>query len=129
MIEIIKSYCWWPKLANDIKDFVNKCNACQYYNKDKPAPMHVIEPNESVPWNSISIDFMGPSHRLQGKTFLSVIDWYSRYPFIFEIKKCDAKNVIHKLNDLFAMTGIPKRIISDNGSVFRSEDIKEFLLN
>ena len=77
--------------------------------------------NESPePWQTISVDLTGPSHLLQGKTFLIIIDHFCRFPEVVILSDTSSKSIIGALTSLFARYGLPEKLLSDNGSNFVS---------
>ena len=54
--------------------------------------------------------------------YLSVIDYFSRFPFLFELQKATAEEVVGKLKELVSLVGPCKTLITDNGTVFHSSE-------
>ena len=79
----------------------------------------------SAPWKKLHLDFKGPLPG--GKYLLVVIDRYSRYPEVEIITSTNAKNVIRKLNKIFASHGIPEVLITDNGPPFKSTEFRDYM--
>ena len=69
------------------------------------------------------MDHAGP---LNGKTYLIVVDSYSKWPEIECVASTDAKTTCAVLRKLFATHGIPRTVVSDNGSGFKSAEMQEF---
>lgn len=67
---------WWPKMDQQIENFVRKCKSCTLVSApSNPEPMKRRE-LPSAPWKHLAIDYLGPlpsSHYL-----LVVVDYYSR---------------------------------------------------
>src|SRR3954454_7511365 len=66
----IKTRYYWPQYYEDIKQYVESCNACQQWERSKknnllhPIPVH-------SPFYQVGIDFVGPLPRTQrGKKFI-----------------------------------------------------------
>jgi len=55
------------------------------------------------------------------KKFLVVINYYSRFPEIAFMSSTTSVAVINKLKDIFALRGVPDKIVGDNGPQFSSE--------
>ena len=55
-----------------------------------------------------------------------IVDDYSRYPVVKILSKLTAKAVIPKLDNVFAMFGIPDVVKTDNGPPFNGAMFKEF---
>ncbi len=58
---------------------------------------------------------------------MTVIDEYSRFPFVFPCSNTSSQTVIKCLNQLFSLCGLPSYIHSDRGASFLSREIKEYL--
>ena len=69
------------------------------------------------------IDYAGP---LNGQYYLIVVDSYSKWPEIFRCKRPTSTTTIGVLNELFSRFGVPKAIVSDNGTQFTGKDFKDF---
>ena len=80
-----------------------------------------------VLWEKVSIDLTGPSNLLDNKILLTIIDLYLRFPEVFVLTHASTSEIICKLRSVFARLGLPKIIISDNGSVFKSSEFSNFL--
>ena len=77
----------------------------------------------SRPWNRIHIDYAGP---FMSKMFLLVIDAYSKWLDIHLVNTANTQGTLTKLRETFATHGLPEVIVSDNGTVFTSEEFKVF---
>ncbi|KRX62859.1 Transposon Tf2-9 polyprotein [Trichinella sp. T9] len=124
MKALARSYFWWPKMDEDIEKTVNTCNVCQSSRAAMPkAPVHSWEtPNN--PWSRLHIDFAGP---FQGKTFLIVVDAFSKWLEVIPISEMSTRTVIEELRQLFATHGLPNTIVSDNAAQFASAEFQQFL--
>lgn len=122
---LARSYVWWPKLDGDIEDYVRMCNNCQQQQHDpKDAPLQSVERPKN-PWSTLHLDHAGPWH---GKYFLIVVDSMSKWLEVIIVSNLSSAAVISGLRRLFATHGIPDTIITDNGTAFSSEEIKNFFL-
>ena len=80
------------------------------------------------PFERLNLDFKGPlPSKTQNKYMLTIIDEYSRFPFIIPCPDVTATTVIQGLCSLFAILGVPASIHTDWGAAFMSEDLKSFL--
>lgn len=124
----LRSLAYWPGMNRTIEEMIRACDACVTYqrNADVKKP-EVVANTETIPWRKIAIDLTGPSDVLQGRTLLTVIDYFSRYPEVFTLRSATSKNIIISLKELFARLGVPEILVSDNGTVFRSAEFEEFL--
>ena len=76
----------------------------------------------------VNIDFKGPLQSVsRNKYFLTVIDEYSRFPFIIPCPDVSASSVIKCLNSVFALCGTPGFFHSNRGSAFISAELTSYL--
>ena len=124
MKSLAKSYVWWPGMDADIESKVKNCHQCQQNQKSPaPVPMKAWEwPTQ--PWSRIHIDYAGP---FQGKMFLVAVDAHSKWIEASLVNSATSTIIIHKLRSMFATHGLPRVVVSDNGSVFTSSEFKEFM--
>ena len=124
--ELSRSFFWWPKLNNDMKQLVIKCSGCHVNQKAPPkASLHPWE-WPSAPWEHIHIDFAGP---FVGNMFLIAVDAHSKWPEVHVMNSITASKTIDVLRKIFAQFGVVKQIISDNGKTFTSVEFQTFLRN
>ena len=81
-------------------------------------PMPVLDES----FSRIAMDIVGPLPRSsQGNRYILVVcDYATRYPEAFALKSIDAETVADSLIRLFSRIGIPKEILTDQGSNFMS---------
>lgn len=77
------------------------------------------------PWEKIAIDFFGPLQ--SGHHLLVTVDENSCFPLVEDLSSTTHEKVIQKLDDIFATSGVPTILKSDNGPPFNSEELKDFL--
>jgi hypothetical protein len=113
---------WWPELGKQLKDLVNSCSVCR---EERPAQKHEpLRPTElpQRPWQQLGADLC--SH--EGKDYLVVTDYYSRWLEVRYLQSTTSTAVINKFRLIFATHGIPEVIISDNGPQFQCRKFKDF---
>ena len=121
---LARSYLWWHKLDRDIEELVRECSTCQKQRNSPPsAPLHPWEWT-TCPWSRLHIDYAGP---YQGKMFLIVIDSHTKWLEVFPVQAATSFHTTEKLRTLFATFGLPRSIVSDNGSFFTSQEFQDFL--
>ena len=75
------------------------------------------------PWDRIHIDFARP---FMCKMFLLVVDAHSRWMEVEIVNAASTQNTIEHLHSVFVRFGLPKVMVTDNGSCFTNSDITEF---
>jgi len=66
---------------------------------------------------------------LDGATYLLVVDYYSRFPEVVQLRSTTSQSVINALKAIFARYGIPEILLSDNGPQYSSTEFSEFAAN
>ncbi|CAK1578403.1 unnamed protein product [Parnassius mnemosyne] len=120
---LARSYVWWPQLNHDIEVLVGECSKC-LENRHMPPKTSCEWITPTKPWSRINVDFAGP---FQNKTFLIVVDAYSRWPEVFIVNNMTSGTVIRHLRNMFATHGLCETLVSDNGTAFVSTEMKIFL--
>ena len=72
------------------------------------------------PFERVAMDLIGPLPRTRtGKKFVLVVsDYATRYPEAYALRDGTAPTIAEKLVDMFSRYGIPKEILSDQGTNF-----------
>ena len=87
------------------------------------APLHPWEWPQK-PWSRLHLDYAGP---FLNKMFLVLVDAHSKWLEVVPVSAATSMVTIEKLRTIFATHGLPERIVTDNGSVFTSEEFENFL--
>ena len=80
------------------------------------------------PFQRIAIDLIGPIAPIteQGHRYiLTIVDFATRYPEAIPLKSVETERVAEALLSVFCRVGFPKEVLSDRGSQFTSELMKE----
>ena len=123
MKSLSRSYIWRPGIDHQIEDLAKTCSGCQLAQKQPPlAPVHSWE-WPTAPWQRIHVDYAGP---FLDRMFLVVVDAYSKWSEVFIVKNATSTKTVEVLRTLFARTGLPERLVSDNGQ-FTSEEFQSLV--
>lgn len=80
-----------------------------------------------APFDCLAADYIGPLPSSQGyKYCLTIIDVYSRYPFVFPVKSLETSVLCECFRKIFALCGYPDTILSDRGTNFESQEFQSF---
>ena len=121
MSQIAKNTVYWPGTDADIEDFVNRCPAClvtKPNNKRESLLPHTVPDG---PWQKVGADYSD----FDGKKFLLVIDYFSKFMYIEEMQTSTAKSTIIKLKTIFSIEGSPHTFFSEN-AVINSAEFQQF---
>ena len=119
---------YWPTLFQDAGDFCKSCEECQKctQRRGSRAPM-IPMPLLTTPFERVAMDIIGPLPRSRsGNRYVLVMcDYGTRYPEAVPLKSIEAEKIAEELVAIFARVGIPKEILTDQGSNFTSQLLAE----
>ena len=123
MKALARMFVWWPGLDKEIETTVKHCYTCEEnHRKPRQAPLHPWE-WPSRPWTRLHLDYAGP---FMGKMFLVLVDATTKWVEVEMVEKATSEKTIEILRKIFATHGLPRRIVTDNATVFTSCEMKEF---
>lgn len=124
MKQLSRQYVYWKNLDKDIENLVRACQACGQIRKNPPkAPIHHWdEPSEN--FDRVHMDYAGP---FQDHHFFLLVDAKSRWLEVrFSKNAPTTDTTIQYLRDIFSTHGLPRVLVSDNASIFKSKAFLEF---
>jgi len=80
-----------------------------------------------TPFDRVAVDLVGPIFPPAdrgNKYILTMMDYITRYPEAVPLKDTQAETVAEALVNVFTRVGVPKEILSDQGSQFLSAVMK-----
>ncbi|CAM8962412.1 unnamed protein product [Rhodiola kirilowii] len=128
--KILQSGFYWPSMFKDTYEFVKACNECQRMGniarREEMPQKGILEVEIFDVWG---VDFMGPLPSSQGNAFILVaVDYVSKWVEAIASPSCDAKVVIKMFKKvIFPRFGVPRAVISDNGSHFKERRFESML--
>jgi hypothetical protein len=132
-IELIRRNFWWPKMDQDIIEYVRSCLECQKDKVTRHKPYGLLSPLELpyAPWTSIAMDFITDLPLSEDCDQLWVIvDRFTKMAHFIPLKK-EQKMAEHLVKifarEIWRFHGIPTDIILDRDSRFTSTEWKQFL--
>lgn len=112
---------YWPGWSEAVRRLVESCIPCQEQlpaNHKEPLLPH---PVPDRPWERIAADLF----HLNGKPFLLIVDYFSKYPEVLQLTDMTAQSVIQKFKAVLARHGIPDILIADHVP-FASSEMAQF---
>ena len=113
----------WPKMWGQVKNYVRTCAGCQKNGRQDRAraPLQPL-PIVSEPFSRVAFDLVGPLPRTTSghKYLLTAMCLYTKFPEAIPLKKVDNHSVLEAMMEIFSRYGIPKELLTDQGSVFTS---------
>lgn len=122
--QLLREKVWFPGIGKAVEKLVKGCIPCQAVLAEVSyTPIEMTE-LPGGPWQELAVDFTGPF--LDGRYLLVLLDEYSRFPVVRSISSLEADKVIAAMQDIFALFGIPVKVIMDNGPPFAGHKFKCF---
>ena len=121
---------WWPGVGADIKRHCKSCDICQRtipQGRVTRVPMGRM-PLMTAPFKRVAIDLIGPLKPISERGhmyILTMVDFATRYPEAVPLKRIDTETVAEALLGIFCRVGFPAEVLSDRGSQFTSDLMKE----
>ena len=119
---------YWPTLFHDVAEHCRICGECQMTSpagksRAPLVPLPVID----EPFQRMAMDIVGPLPRSHSgnKYLLVVCDYATRYPEAVPLHTIDAPRIAEELVKVFAQVGVPREILTDQGSNFTSQMLTE----
>jgi len=127
---IMKVY-WFPNIQGKVKHYIKNCLKCIEYSPPSGKPegyLHSI-PKGTVPFQTCHVDHYGPLEKT-GKGYvyiLAIVDAFTKFLRLYPCKSTKASEIIKHLREYFRYYSKPRRLISDRGSAFTSNEFKDFV--
>ena len=125
----VTSNFFWPGAYDDVSRYCQSCDICQRTipkGRCGKTPL-VAMPIIGEPFARVAIDLVGPlpmSGR-KHRWILTLVDCATRYPEAIPMKGIDTIECAEELANIFSRIGIPQEILSDRGSQFVSDLMRE----
>lgn len=119
----LRENVWWPYMDRDVGDRIQECAGCAAVSNQGPPEPMVRKEMPDRAWQEIAIDFFSAK---ECATFLVIVDYYSRFLKVVEMKSTTAAKTIEALESVFQEHMYPETIRSDNGPPFSSEEFLSY---
>ena len=123
MLRLARQYVWWPGIDQDINGFVQRCNICQTYARRTTRRGLSSWPEAKDFLDRVHIDLA----HFKNQTYLVFIDSATNWADVQEISNLTSCSSIQALRRIFKYIGIPRILVSDNGTNFTGSEFEKFL--
>ena len=129
-VDRIRTSFQWPGLVSDVTRYCRSCDICQRtIPKGRVARVPLGRmPVMDEPFQRIAVDLIGaisPVTDKGNRYILTVVDYATRYPEAVALPKIEAERVAEALLSVFCRVGFPREVLSDCGTQFTSEVMRE----
>ena len=121
MKERASTSMFWPKIYNDIENFLSKCCSCMSH-KIKQAAQPLEHDVPTKPWCSLMLD----SFEYKGSLYLIIYDRFTRFIVVKKCADLSAHSAILSLLEVFSEHGVLSNSHPDRGRNFVSKEFDTF---
>ena len=109
-------HLYWPGLDADIRDCTRRYQECIHWSCP---PKELLQAHDvpQQPWEYIAMD----DFYINGRLYVLICDYFSKFPFMLQVKTTSFANLKDHLQELFVVEGTPDEIMSDNGPPFNGK--------
>lgn len=125
--ERARQFCYWPSMYRDIKDWCEKCKACQTRRSPVPAQRAPMGGSQSVrPFERVAMDLLELPVTSRGNRYVLVVeDYFTKYVNLYPLPNQSAQTVAQCLfEDYVLLHGVPGTLHSDQGRQFEAEVVQ-----
>ena len=129
-VDRITSNFHWPGVVGDVTRFYRSCDVCQKTapkGRTYKVPLGEM-PLMEEPFKQVAVDLVGPISPVSEKGnrhILTAVDFATRYPEAVALPKIETERVAEALLKVFSRVGSPKEMLSDKGTQFTSDMMRE----
>ena len=130
MLSRIQEKYYWRNMRRDVENYVRKCNQCQTnkaLRRTNRAPMQITT-TSTQPFERVSLDIVGPlpeSGTAKLRFILTIQDDLTKFSAGYPIRNATAEETAECLIHFISHFGIPKTILTDQGTNFTADLFKQ----
>lgn len=128
--KIIKQEYFWPTLKHDTIESVKKCGKCQRFsNVPRAAPIELTPMSSPWPFAVWGIELIGSLLVGEGgvKHGIVVVDYLTKWTEVEPLANITAKKSLDfVIKNIVCRFGLPRKIVSNNGTQFESNEFTNF---
>ncbi|VFQ95814.1 unnamed protein product [Cuscuta campestris] len=127
---IIQGY-FLPTMRKDCEEYLRKCPTCQQFQNmpGRPATNYTLI-SSVIPFSTWGIDIVGalPKGVGQARWIVVAIDYFTKWVEAEPLAGITGRQMIDFVGtNILCRFGVPKQIISDNGTQFEEAEFQDFL--
>ena len=129
-IDRVVAEFFWPGVCVGMTRFCKSCYICQRtVQKGRVAKVPLGQlPLIDTPFKRVAVDIVGPIEprsNNRSRYILTMMDYATRYPEAIALPSIKTERVAEALVEMFSRVGVPYEVLTDCGSQFTSEIMKE----
>lgn len=127
--QLLKPEFWMKNMHCKVEKVIQNCLTCILATKKTGKQEGWLQPiDKKAPLDTYHIDHLGPMPSTQKRYqyIFAIIDAFTKFVWLYPTRSTSAAEVLDHLMKQSAIFGNPRRIISDQGSAFTSNDFKSY---
>jgi transposase InsO family protein len=120
--QLARDTVYWPSMNSDIEEYISRCETCLQHRNNQPKEPMIPHQLPMTPWSKVGTDLF----EFQGKSYLILVDYYSNFIEVEELKTQTSREVMLHMKRIIARNGIMDTLISDNGPCYNSKEFADF---
>src|SRR3954462_5871968 len=129
MFNKIRDRYFWPRMYEDIREYVKTCDACQRRGKATdnqrlhPIPVY-------SPFHQIGIDFVRPLPQTKtgNKYIIVAVDYLTKWPEARAVPRATAEETTKFIyEEIICRHGCPQKILTDRGTHFKNQLVEALI--
>ncbi|CAB4414663.1 unnamed protein product [Rhizophagus irregularis] len=129
MFDKIRKRYYWPQMYENIREYVQSCDACQRRGKSRSNQMlHPIAVHG--PFYQVEIDFVGslPITSRGNKYIIVAMDYMTKWPEAKAVPVATVEETSQFIyEDIICRHGCPAKLLSDRGTHFNNQMVEKLL--
>src|SRR3954465_3203553 len=127
MYATIHRMFYWPRMNNDVRQYVKSCDSCQRIKASQQVPGGLLQPLPipTRPWEQVSMDFIVqlPKTKAGFNAIVVFVDTFSKMTHFAPTKTTASAPDTARLffDHIFRLHSLPKSIVSDRDAKFTSK--------
>jgi hypothetical protein len=132
MYKDLKTRYWWYGMKRDVTEYVPLCDTCQRVKEEHQRPAGLLQPVKILEWKweEIGMDFIVGLPRTQAgyDSIWVIVNRLTKVAHFILVRTTysSAKLAELYMSRIMFLHGIPKKIVSDRGSMFTSKFWEKF---
>ena len=132
-IDKIAKRFYWPKLIDDITNYIRACPSCQGRKGIQKKPAGLLQCIKvERPFQKVGIDLLGPFplSKMGNNNIIVAVDYLTKWVELKALPNGKAEQVAEFfVNNIFLRHGAPEEIITDRGKCLVADLTKEITAN
>ena len=114
---------YWPNMTRQLTEYIGKCEICnRLRNQGQKSEPLIFHERPTLPWAKVGVDLFS----MDNQSYIVAEDYWSNFIEFDVLHTTSTSAVIGRLKRYFATRGVPKEVVTDNGSQFVSAEFRDF---